>query len=416
MPTVKLVKGLQPLIPSLKLPNYATSIAFSSNGEDYRSEYSCLDFLNKYRVNGYNKNKVMTIVGGGDNIPSLLCRQDIDVIHGIDMNESQIRLCDLKINYALSLEQNDILRVLQSNFSGWLTNNNTCNSIHVDDNKYRKNVYNSHIFRNNNYVSNDSCTYWCNRIDNEISNGFIGLSNIDKLFLIFLNNIGKNAKLLMNKDIFNGHNVGETDLNMLHDIIGHGMQNDAVWNIIQASFPEKVWKSWIPFHQMVFKEYFRKHKYPQHSYFYSFMVDQSLNSIDENNYPLWLQKYYLNVLKNRGINDIAQCVKFHNGDFLDTAVKIVNKHGYKFDLINTSNIFDWQDPQYAKKAIKLLSNQCLSDGGLLITRFAVHGLITQETEERVKVIQDCVKNDVDVKDKIYIHQQMSEKVTNLERG
>lgn len=79
---------------------------WAMQNEDYAVEFSLLDKISK------DKKRVLIIASAGDNSLSLLCRDDISEVVGVDMVNSQLHICELKRTAAQKLSREDTISLL----------------------------------------------------------------------------------------------------------------------------------------------------------------------------------------------------------------------------------------------------------------------------------------------------------------
>jgi S-adenosylmethionine-diacylglycerol 3-amino-3-carboxypropyl transferase len=330
-------------------PSFRSDIFYSVQNEDYRTELAVLG-----RVGG-TRQRVLIVASSGENVLSLLAQDTIASIDAVDLNPTQLHLCELRRTAARQLTRDEQLRLLG------------CDPAisRAADQAGRLTLFE----RIRPFLPVPSRAFWDERRDNEIAFGIhhVGRNDIamrDIQAHLLAAGFAPLRRPLADADLPKWRSV-YTDLMTapyVRDLFGlpsealaakiaaiSGYLGECHFRALQQPYAER-----NPFVTTVF-------------------ADAYATAAGEDGLPLYLQLRGQAALRQLGTEDR---LRLHTSNMVERMVPLADAYG-PFDLISISNIADWMtDVQFG--ALVIQARSCLAPGGALLARTATSSTMIRE--------------------------------------
>lgn len=331
-----------------------SKIIFGNNSEHVASELLLLDTLKQeHPADAF---KAMVICGGGDNFMSVLRDPAVESVTCVDMNPHQLALGQLKLAVACSdLSTREAL--------GFLGMNNNVNRVEVYEEVVEQNL------------SPDTAAIIRQDLMHEIDTGIVHFGpgeNTYRHLIKTLEDLGFDRESCWNQTV---------DLEALKEVCQNGIgtaQEMSEASLISQVFPPEL--------ASVYLDVMEHHFFPLICMgLYRNVADAScrnhitamqiLNRYDEESLPEWLESGTRKVLREK-----QSQVTFVNDSILDVPPA-------KYELVSTSNIFDWVDTASAAKNLDTIADKFLAPHGYMLVRMCIRHL--GDAVKSTKKLREC---------------------------
>jgi S-adenosylmethionine-diacylglycerol 3-amino-3-carboxypropyl transferase len=321
-------------------PPFRSSISYSVQNEDYRSELAVLDRLERDDL------RVLMVASSGENVLSVLTQYSVASVDAVDLNPAQIRLCELRQAAIIRLSRDEQLRLLASD-----------GSSPEDGRNARLALYE----RVRPHLPDDARAFWDERRDHDLAFGvhYVGrndVSNHDLQDALSMAGFAPLERLPHEEDL-PAWKSAYTNLftpTYIRDLFG--LPSDALAMKIAgiASYLGECHFNAV-----------RRPDANLNPFVTTVFANRYATDAGEAGLPLYLQKQGQEALQRQGTD---RRLRLHIGNLLHAIPTIAEADGV-FDLISISNIGDWLNDEQMNDLV-LSARANLQEGGALLVRTA----------------------------------------------
>lgn len=342
-------------------PSFQSSIFYSVQNEDYRTELAVLK-----RIDSPASLRVLLVASSGENALSLLTQERIGQLYAVDINPTQLHLCELRRSATHHLSRDEQLALLGAD-PATVGAMGRAERLHLFD-------------RLAPHLPEPTRAYWEERREQDIAWG--------------VQQVGRNDALM--------HDVQERLAAAGFAPLRRPLADDELprW---QAVYTELMTPAYIratfgmPSEALAARiagiagylaeQHFRALQQPdaQHNYFLTTaFANCYAHDAGDEGLPLYLQEDSWAALRRLGTQD-----RFHLkvGNILEQLEQLAGESG-PFDLISISNIADWMsDEQYSGAVARIAGT--LRPGGALLARTGTgNPMILEQTGKHLRMEPD----------------------------